>query len=814
MYYDQAAADERPPWAIRQWRRFRPREGWLVFALTWVMILCLPAAVSGGELISGLTPAYWLMTLSLALSWWFAHRRSSGLLAAPIILLAGCLADLVWGVNVLNLTPLAWQLAARAAWWLTCGVRTACQVPAPAITYAAQQLAALAEFWQRLGWWVSGVLSGQGVPDNLVLVGLVCLLGWGLAAWAGWWVSGHGRPFVAMLPISVLLAQAIYSMDGQFGYLLAFLGCMPMLFAMARFYSLEQSWAKAGTDYSGELRLDTGLVALAATLLVLVLSPTLPFITSQDLSRLFWRRFEEPYRQIEQRVDRSLPGVQGKKSLVPPLGVAEGGLPRAHLLGGRPELGKEIALRIQVRGVHEGEVLRWRGQTFAIYTGRGWQNDESLQPHGQIAYTVQNLKAGEPWSETQPAGRHAVLSSVQVIGASRSALYSAGEPVSVDEAYRAFLRAPGELAALEGAGLPARYTVLGAVSDQDAQALRSAATIYPPEIKELYLALPDTVPAEVRSLASQLAQNASTPYDVALKIEAYLRKIPYSLDVPTPPAGRELVSWFLFDLKRGYCDYFATAMVVLARSAGIPARLAVGYAQGSYDPRSATYTVSELQAHSWPEIYFPAYGWVPFEPTSAEQTPVRINLDVPAGHYTPPYGPPNMSSGLSELRQLADQRAQQATLSGRLQALLVAVNLVVLAWAVWCWHWRRPAGRPAQGPPAWYDELSRWGARLGRPQQVSETPREYGAALAALAASAALAARNGAQAGRPGRNGAGRAAALVGEQAPQLAEAFESALFAPQEARALGPAAANESRRWQPLWAALRRLWLAMRLHV
>ena len=124
---------------------------------------------------------------------------------------------------------------------------------------------------------------------------------------------------------------------------------------------------------------------------------------------------------------------------------------------------------------------------------------------------------------------------------------------------------PGELAALEGTGQPPRYIILSAVSDQDAQALRAAAGTYPSEIAELYLALPDDLPPDVRQLAAQLAQDTSNPYDIALHIEDYLRKIPYSLDVPSPPPGRELVSWFLFDLKRGYCDYFASAMVVLAQ---------------------------------------------------------------------------------------------------------------------------------------------------------------------------------------------------------------------------------------------------------
>ena len=101
-----------------------------------------------------------------------------------------------------------------------------------------------------------------------------------------------------------------------------------------------------------------------------------------------------------------------------------------------------------------------------------------------------------------------------------------------------------------------------------------------------------------------------------LAIEAYLRTISYTLDVPAPPLDRDVADYFLFDLRRGYCDYFATAMVVLARSVGIPARLVTGYASGGYDVISAQFVVLEKDAHSWVEVYFPSYGWVEFEPTS------------------------------------------------------------------------------------------------------------------------------------------------------------------------------------------------------
>jgi hypothetical protein len=78
-----------------------------------------------------------------------------------------------------------------------------------------------------------------------------------------------------------------------------------------------------------------------------------------------------------------------------------------------------------------------------------------------------------------------------------------------------------------------------------------------------------------------------------------------------------VVDYFLFDLKQGYCDYYATSMAVLARAAGLPSRLVVGYATGSYDPANNRYVVTEADAHSWVEIYFAGRGWVEFEPTAS-----------------------------------------------------------------------------------------------------------------------------------------------------------------------------------------------------
>jgi transglutaminase-like putative cysteine protease len=83
------------------------------------------------------------------------------------------------------------------------------------------------------------------------------------------------------------------------------------------------------------------------------------------------------------------------------------------------------------------------------------------------------------------------------------------------------------------------------------------------------------------------------------------------------------MEWFLFDEQTGFCNYYATAQVLMLRSLGIPARFVVGYAQGEYDPQTKTYTVRKKDSHAWPEVYFIDYGWMPFEPTVDQPALIR-----------------------------------------------------------------------------------------------------------------------------------------------------------------------------------------------
>jgi transglutaminase-like putative cysteine protease len=306
---------------------------------------------------------------------------------------------------------------------------------------------------------------------------------------------------------------------------------------------------------------------------------------------------------------------------------------------------------------------------------------------------------------------------VSVISDQGGLLFAAGELVAVNRAYTVNRRSNDDFfgATIEAAG----YQVDSLLPAAGQVELRRTGRNYPNWVSRRYLRLPRAVPARVLSLARDLTATAATPYDQAKAIENYLRAFPYTLDLPEPPPDRDLADYFLFELQQGYCDYYATAMVVLARAAGLPARLAIGYIGGAYDAGNGHYVVTEAEAHSWVEVYFPEYGWINFEPTGGR--PALERSSEPDGSNGLPEAalPPAAPTVSDELSRWG------LGLAGGL-VLLVGAGLGGLALD----SWRLRRASPAQTVTTLYKRLQRHGQRLTGPGTVGETPYEFAASLA------------------------------------------------------------------------------------
>jgi transglutaminase-like putative cysteine protease len=122
------------------------------------------------------------------------------------------------------------------------------------------------------------------------------------------------------------------------------------------------------------------------------------------------------------------------------------------------------------------------------------------------------------------------------------------------------------------------------------------------------------IAAEVSQAAQDAAKGTTNMYDAATAIQDYLRTFKYSVNNSDPPAGEDAVVWFL-QHQVGFSTFFASAMALMARSLGMPARVATGFTAGGFDSKTGTYVVRESASHAWTQIYFAKYGWVNFEPT-------------------------------------------------------------------------------------------------------------------------------------------------------------------------------------------------------
>lgn len=346
----------------------------------------------------------------------------------------------------------------------------------------------------------------------------------------------------------------------------------------------------------------------------------------------------------------------------------------------------------------------WRGEIFDVWDGQTWTRSRSelftlSNDDGTARMIVDPLDVGTRTGE-------ATTQTFRIETRFSEIIFAAPSPVEVRSEKTILGRPDGTAAVIGGLGRGAVYTVTSRRVLATADDLRAADSVQVPgEILARYAQAPPAT-ERVRRLSASIAATATTTYDKVRAFEEWLgANTRYSLDAPLSPAGVDVVDHFLFESRLGWCEQVASSLVVLARSAGIPARLATGFVPGESNGLAGRFVVRERDAHAWAEVYFPGVGWQGFDPTAS------VPLAGEAGRAG------------SWLERARSNAAEFALVVG---AIVLAAAIAPGAAAAARRHLRRRRSWPARA----LARLERVGARSGRPRHPAEGPREYARILA------------------------------------------------------------------------------------
>jgi transglutaminase-like putative cysteine protease len=693
-----------------------------------------------------------LMTAALRLD---ATNWTDHLSLIQTLTLAGLLAGLALGQSVLS-RRLVLFLAGAYGLFLVAWVLGS--------TLGAEILwmERLSSLLGRLGRTTGDLVRQQPVNDPILFLFLMSALFWSLSVHAGFMATRHAHAWASTLPMGLaLFIIHIYDPFWPFRtwYLAAYIFFSLLLLARLTFLRKYARWRRTNTRLPPYLGLDLIRTTLMATAVLVVLAWTAPALASSlPLAERAWARVSQPWTVARTRMSNAFASLRASVGLVNEYYGESLPLGRGNVLNDAIILAVDAPVRPEA-----GVRYYWRARVYDSYDA-GW--DSTLDEKRSV--TPQRFDLSFPELQGRWEATFSFTPQVPI-----ATLYTVPQPQWVSRPVEVDLAANpdetvdlGSLHAVNFLRPGETYQVRSSVTAVTIADLRAATGEVPEWVASRYLQLPDTITGRTRELARLITAGLDNPYDRAVAVTQFLRdNITYSDTVPIWPSGQEPIDWILFEHQQAFCNYYATAEIVLLRSVGIPARLAVGYAQGERDQATGLYLVRQRDAHAWPEVYFSGIGWVEFEPTLNQQP-----LERPLGEEIDPavFDDPQPGSEVAteedtlflrdELQDLQDDAlAGAAATQNRaliVTALITALGAGLLVLAGLAWRRGRRTNRLAPlpvmlntgivrlglRPPAtlqrWaklaslnpleraYLELNRALRRLGTPALATDTPAE------------------------------------------------------------------------------------------
>lgn len=471
------------------------------------------------------------------------------------------------------------------------------------------------------------LILNQPVQDNLLFILLMMIVFWFIGFNSGYCFAKNDATWQILIPLFITITL-IHSYDSvllrRIWYLVAF--TFFTLLLMIRLNLLHQvaHWKEQRFQVPSQFANDILQISIRFVLLLSFIVWILPANhTSFQRVEIIWNKLKQPFESIREDFENAF------SSLKVTMGSSPDYYGRILNLGQGNILSDDEVFSVLVPEKPPQRFrLYWRARVYNFYEKGQWSSSNTIW---------QSLEPGATRLQfpRYPDRMRGLSTFYFALNKPVITLFAPPQPQWTNLGVKAelFPNSDGtvDLLTLQSnlaLGSGTTYTVRSSLSGTTIEKLRQASETIPPTIQERYLQLPDSITPRTRQLAQEIVANKTTEYDKVVAITEYLRQNQQYIEtLEELPQDKELIDWFLFDSKKGFCNYFASAEVILLRSIGIPARLAVGYAQGKITSPNV-YQVLQRDAHAWPEVYFVNIGWVEFEPTPNQPEIIRPISDL------------------------------------------------------------------------------------------------------------------------------------------------------------------------------------------
>jgi transglutaminase-like putative cysteine protease len=542
------------------------------------------------------------------------------------------------------------------------------------------------------------IFQQQPVTDNLFFNLLMASLFWALAVYAGYSLTRYGNAWRAILPtgIALIIIQAYdHFFPVRTWFLAGFIFLALLLVARLHFVQLQLRWKNNGTYLPPYVGLDSLRLGLITTVILVLFAWTAPAVASAvPQAEQVWLNATRPWMDVRNRLSNVFYSLQAS------VGVVSDFYGDYLPLGRGNPLSDTVIMTVDSQTRAPSNVrYYWRSRVYDTYDG-SWSSSlpvvQSVSPD--------NFDLNFPEYESRETSTFNITTAFPIQN-----VHTPSQPIWISRPADAYMAVNsdgsvdlGHLKADPILRSGDTYQVEASLTAASVSELREAGTDYPSWVTARYLQLPDSITPRTHELAEEIAFRLDNPYDITQAITNFLRtNLDYNDTVPASPDGQEPIDWVLFDHKQAFCNYYATAEIIMLRSLGIPARLAVGYAEGERQSIGAVEDIPTLQpggenipqdiesegdifyvrhqdAHAWPEVYFPNIGWVEFEPTVSQQPIIR-----PIGNL-PESSSDNTSNTLQDdLQDRARRRLEELSAASGLNQNASLNNSLMIPTAFW-----------------------------------------------------------------------------------------------------------------------------------